>query len=269
MLSLLGLPKDDEELLASCRRFVAARIAYMEGTHSRPEELPEISERALARGLEFREKVRVIVERGPVSGSDDLITAFWNDGPSIFPDWGVEDVITGVMTAVSGGSHTTSVAASNGLHLMVDRLGVQDMLRAGGPQAVDVFVEESLRIHGVGHLSRRMAARDCEIGGVPVAEGTTVYLLVAAANLDPAHYPRPREVDLDRSTPRDHLSFLLGPRACGGMWLARGELAVIYGTVLERLRDLRLDPDEAPPELRGFLTRHYKPLHVLFAATGS
>jgi cytochrome P450 len=92
--------------------------------------------------------------------------------------------------------------------------------------------------------------------------------MLAAANLDPDHYDRPWEVDLHRANPRDHTAFFMGRRSCGGMWLARGELAVVYTRVLERLRDLRLDPDREPPRMKGFVARDFRPLHALFTPAG-
>ena len=74
----------------------------------------------------------------------------------------------------------------------------------------------------------------------------------------------PYDVDLDRKSPRDHTAFFMGPRSCGGMWLARGELAEMYTGIVERLHDLRLDPDAEPPTMHGYVVRGYRPLHALF-----
>jgi cytochrome P450 len=261
--SLLGLPSDDD-FLESFRVYMDARMEYIEAIQSRPPNLDEIGAHSMAVAIEFKERIRAFAERGPLPDSDDLITAYWNDGPSIFPDWGIDDVTTGVITAFFAGSHTTSTAMTNGLYLLMTRPELQESLRTGGEKAIEAFVEEALRIYGVGHLNVRRAAEDCEVGGIHVPEGTTVYSLLAAANLDPDHYDRPWEVDLSRPGPRDHTAFLMGPRACGGMWLARGELAVLYSSVVERLRDLRLDPNEVAPRMRGFLGRAFTPLHASF-----
>jgi cytochrome P450 len=262
--SLLGLPWEDDEWLESCRAYMDARMSYLEAIESQAANRAEVGEWAIAVATEFKENIRPFAERGPVPGGDDLITAFWTDGPTIFPDWNIEDVITGIMSAFFAGSDTTSYAVINGLYLLLTRPGLQDQLRSGGREAVDMFVEEALRIHGVAHLTHRVAAEDCDVGGVAVKKGTTVYPLLAAANLDPTHYDRPWEVDLNRPSPRDHTSFYMGRRSCGGMWLARGELAVMYTAVLERLRDLRLDPDKEPPRMVGFSVRAFRPLHALF-----
>jgi cytochrome P450 len=142
--------------------------------------------------------------------------------------------------------------------------GLQDELRRGGDEAVAGFVEESLRIYGVAHMTMLTANEDCEVGGVPVPRDSTVLPMLAAANLDPDHYDSPHDVDLERENPRDHTAFFMGPRSCAGMWLARGELAEMYAGILSRLAGLRLDPDAEPPRMQGFVARSYKPLHALF-----
>jgi cytochrome P450 len=156
----------------------------------------------------------------------------------------------------------------NGLYLLLTRPELQETLRAGGRKAVDGFVEESLRIHGVLHLIPLRVNEDCEVGGVFAPKDSTVMPMLAAANLDPDHYENPWQVDLNRVSPRDHTAFFMGGRSCVGMWLARGELAVIFTRVLERLRDLRLDPEREVPRMKGFLLRDFRPLHTLFTPAG-
>jgi cytochrome P450 len=263
--SVLGLPWEDDEWLESCRAFMDTKMDYLEGRQTRPPNLEEIGQRALELTAELREKLRPFAERGPIPGSDDMITAYWNDGPSIFPDWNIDDVIGGIMTAFFAGSDTTTYGVTNGLHMLLTRPELQDRLRAGGRPAVDAFVEESLRITGVSHLASLFANEDTEVAGCPIARDGKVMLLLAAANLDPERFPHPQEVDLDRPNPRDHAAFFKGQRSCGGMWLARGELSEMYIGILERLHGLRLDPDAEPPRMSGFVARAYKPLNTLFA----
>jgi cytochrome P450 len=239
---------------------------YLEGYDTRPPNLAEIGERALELTADLREKLRPFAERGPIPGSDDMITAYWNDGPSIFSDWNIDDVIGGIMTAFFAGSDTTAYGVTSGLYMLMTRPELQDRLRAGGRPAFDAFVEESLRIKGVAHLVSLTTNEDTEVAGCPVAAESKVMLLLAAANVDPQKYPCPYEVDLERPNPRDHAAFFKGQRSCAGMWLARGELSEMYIGILDRLRDLRLDPDAEPPQMRGFAGRGFTPLHALFTA---
>ena len=58
---------------------------------------------------------------------------------------------------------------------------------------------------------------------MPVTQGEMVYLCWASANLDPASFEHPLEVDLDRVENR-HIAFAAGIHRCLGSHLARAEL---------------------------------------------
>ncbi len=188
------------------------------------------------------------------------------DGPSIFPDWGLDDMIAGILTAFFAGSDTTSYATCNGLYLMLTQPELQDQLRDGGEPTIANFVEEALRVIGVTHFQGRDVIADTEIGGVAVPKGSVIMPILASANVDGAHYGCPFDVQLERPNPRDHTAFWYGPRTCGGMWLARAELLEIYTAVVERLGSLTLNPDLEQPSIHGWTTRGYWPLHARFNA---
>jgi cytochrome P450 len=272
--SILGLPWENDDWIDNCRAFIAAKLEYVEALE-RSElldgpfgDLEDIGRRAVARTQEFAECVRPFAERamaGKVIGND-LISMYARDGPDLFPDWGIDDMIAGILTAFFAGSDTPSYAVVNGIYLLLTHSDLQEELRVGGEPAVRVFVEEALRILGVNHLLSREVAEDTEIGGVEVKKGSTVLLVVGAANVDPQRYECPFDVKLDRNRPRDHTAFWMGPRACGGMWLARAELLEMYTALVQRLADLRLDPAAESPRIRGWMVRSYWPLHVRFTA---
>jgi cytochrome P450 len=48
------------------------------------------------------------------------------------------------------------------------------------------------------------------------------------------------------------------------MALARAEMRVALESLLDRLADLRLDPQAPQPRFLGFFTRSFRPLNVLF-----
>ena len=99
----------------------------------------------------------------------------------------------------------------------------------------------------------RTAVRDCELGGVAVTPGTNVSVSVAAANRDPMRYPDPGRVDPTRRNIA-HLTFGGGPHLCLGMHLARTEATVAINALLDRLPDLRLDPNVPLPRVVGWLS---------------
>ncbi|MGH3968542.1 MAG: cytochrome P450, partial [Mycobacterium sp.] len=63
-----------------------------------------------------------------------------------------------------------------------------------------------------------------------------------------------------------HLTFGGGPHLCLGMHLARMEASVAINALLDRLPDLRLDPNAPPPSVVGVAFRSPAALPVQFSA---
>jgi len=125
-------------------------------------------------------------------------------------------------------------------------------------------VEESLRYETPLLNITRLAVADTEIGGVSVPAGSTVMLMLAAANRDEARYPDPDQYEVRRSEAKPHISFGQGPHMCLGMHLARIEMRVALGRLLDRLPHLRLDPAGDDPHIRGQVFRSPTSIPVLF-----
>ncbi|MET9290722.1 cytochrome P450 [Streptomyces sp. NPDC003077] len=108
------------------------------------------------------------------------------------------------------------------------------------PEAIGPAVEELLRYNlSIGDALSRIATQDTELGGVPIATGDLVLVLIEGANHDPAVFPDPDRLDLTR-TPNPHLAFGDGRHYCPATALARAHAATALTTLLARLPDLRL-----------------------------
>jgi cytochrome P450 family 142 subfamily A polypeptide 1 len=116
---------------------------------------------------------------------------------------------------------------------------------ASRPELLPGAVEEVLRYTSVVRGLRRTALRDSELGGKTIRAGDSLVLVYPSANRDEAVFDEPDAFRIERD-PRDHLTFGIGTHFCLGANLARMELRVVIGRILQRLPDLRLDPD-APP----------------------
>jgi cytochrome P450 len=63
------------------------------------------------------------------------------------------------------------------------------------------------------------------------------------------------------------MAFGTGRHQCLGMHLARLEMRLALEGIIDRLPDLRLDPNAPAPEMRGFAFRSPDRLPVLFTAS--
>jgi cytochrome P450 len=126
-------------------------------------------------------------------------------------------------------------------------------------------IEEALRWEPPITSVMRVTARECELGELALPAGTNVNVSVAAANRDPKRYPDPDRFDPTRRNIA-HLTFGGGPHLCLGMHLARMETAVAINALLDRLPELRLDPDLEPPRVVGVAFRSPLALPVRFSA---
>jgi cytochrome P450 len=128
---------------------------------------------------------------------------------------------------------------------------------------LEAIVEESLRWETAVTVVSRRTTRDVDLGGVSIPSGSNLLVAVGGANRDPAHAPDPTAWDPSRAL-KPHLAFGTGHHQCLGMHLARMELRVGINKVLDRLPNLRLDPDAPDASIAGFAFRGPDRLPVRF-----
>jgi biflaviolin synthase len=138
------------------------------------------------------------------------------------------------------GMNAVRLHSSQIFYVLLTRPALAARLRAE-PETIPRAVEELLRWiphrNAVGQA--RIALEPVTVGGVDIPAGEPVYASYLAANHDPAVFPRPEEIDFDRS-PNPHLAFGHGPHYCVGAPLARLELRTLVARVVDRLPGLRL-----------------------------
>lgn len=110
-------------------------------------------------------------------------------------------------------------------------------------------------------LLPRRASRDTEIGGVTIRSGSQVIFAIAAANRDPRVFDQPNAFDPSRPRLKESLVFGHGPHICLGAELAREEMKVGLGVMLERFPDMAL-VDSDSVEILGSILRGPRELRV-------
>lgn len=154
-----------------------------------------------------------------------------------------EQVVPYVHTLYLAGMHTTVNQTALSLLAMLEHREQWDLLVAQ-PELLENAVEELLRFESTAQYMRRTPDHDVDIAGVSIPGGTDVVCWIASANRDPTRWGATADVlDITREDARQHVAFGKGAHVCVGSWLARLELQVVLGTVLERYPATQL-PDQ-------------------------
>ena len=153
-----------------------------------------------------------------------------------------------------GGLHTVQGSLAWAVMHLVDNPAQRDLIIAD-PAVIAKAVEEILRIEAAVAAGRR-ATRDVELGGVSIAKGDQLLLMLCSANRDPDTFPHPADLDINRS-PNRHLSFGAGVHRCLGSHLGRVELTIALEELHRRIPDYRLVESDPPvfhsTQVRGCL----------------
>ncbi len=127
------------------------------------------------------------------------------------------------------------------------------------PQAI----EEGLRVEPPIIYLERSVHAPMEIEGHRIDPEDHISVSIGDANHDESVYPDPDRFDIFRPKQRN-MSFGLGPHICIGQHLARVEMNVALNALIDRLPNLRLNPDYPDPVVTGVSMRKPKEVQVLF-----
>ena len=130
-------------------------------------------------------------------------------------------------------------------------------------ELVRAAVEESVRWNATDPMFSRWVQRDIDFFGVEIPEGSVIHNCIGAANRDPSRWDDADSYDIHRPL-KPTLAFGGGPHICIGMHVARAEMTVAINALLDRLPNLRLDPDEEPPQIIGMYERGATAIPVRF-----
>lgn len=107
------------------------------------------------------------------------------------------------------------------------------------PSLIKSAVEEILRFTDVTHSGRlRVAKENIEIGGVTIPAGDAIIMHQPTADREQSVFQDPDRFDITRN-PVQHLAFGAGIHRCIGQPLARMELQIGIGTLIQKLPTVR------------------------------
>lgn len=251
--AILGFPESDIEQL---KAWSSAWVLPFAGGLS-DEQQVWVAEQV----VEFQDYIQRRLDEKRADPGDDVLSAlavarYADERPLTDPE-----IISIIDHLYIGGNETTTFALASAMWIMLREPGLYERIR-DDRSLVTPFVEEALRLESPTQGLYRRVARDTELAGVALPEGSTVHIRYAAANRDGAMFPDPDRVDLDRPNLRRHMAFSLGEHHCPGEGLSRIEQRMAMNTILDRLPDLRLTDDNTFTHQPGFVLRALDHLHI-------
>ena len=230
--SFLGVPREDWSLLY---RWTDEVIGKDDPEYRRPGETPGRTIKR-ARG-EVHAYFSGLIEERRSDPQDDLISELVSaevEGKPLTP----LQLALYCELLVEAGNETTRNAISGGLVAFSEHPEEWERLRAR-PELLPDAVEEILRwVSPISHFTR-VATEDYELRGEKIRAGDQVALYFASANRDEEVFEDPFTFRVDRH-PNSHLAFGFGEHFCMGALLARVELEIVYGLLLDRLESFEV-----------------------------
>ncbi|MCW2770533.1 MAG: cytochrome [Aeromicrobium sp.] len=241
---LLGVPREDHEKL----RAWSQAIVHM----YEPNVGALVKADAIAASTAFSDYVRAVVEERRSAPGDDLITDLIqarDEGTKLSDD----ELVASVVLLLNAGHEASVNVFGNGFHALLQH--PDQMARiTSGEVSVETALEELIRFDAPLQLFERTATADVEVCGQLVRTGQRIACLMGSANRDAAVFADADTFDVGRD-PNPHVGFGMGVHFCLGAPLARLELQISIGTLLDRYPRLQL-VGEAPRRptwvLRGF-----------------
>jgi cytochrome P450 len=176
-----------------------------------------------------------------------------------------DELVATAVFVLFAGHETTANLIGNGMIALIQQPDAMARFRAQ-PDIAESAVEELLRIDSPAASVTRVARTDMVLGGKSVRAGDRLFLMINAANRDPAMFPDPDRLNLERD-PNPHIAFGYGPHYCVGAPLARLEAQIAFGRLLARLHDLRI-AEEALDWSDNLVLRGVKRLPLMFRVAG-
>ena len=253
---LLGVPADDRGQLLEWGNEAAKQLDGGLGYREF---------RRTARAVtEMHEWVQAHLDRLRARPGDDLLSALLQNIDAMpSEDRPSEAELRMVGLLVLGAGFETTVNLIGNAVALLDRHPEQKQRCIDDPGLWAGAVEEVLRFDAPVQFTGRTAVGPATVAGVDVEPGTTVLLVLGAANRDPEVFPDPHTFDVGRQGADAHLAFSLGAHFCLGAQLARLETRIALRELYTRFPGLRVSGE---PTRRGTqVLRGYERLPVALA----
>ena len=242
---ILGIPVEDEDVVYQWAQGLLHYVVDPDEARRCSRELTDYV-------------MPIMAERRRNPGEDmisRIISATTEEGERLTD----EQVLSFIRLLYPTGADTTMLGLGNVLTALLTHPDQLDLVRSDPDEHIEWAVREGLRWESPVGILPRLCPKAVTWHGIDIPAFTPIIFAINAANRDPSVYPDPDKYDVMRRV-RPHVQFGRGPHSCPGNWLAIAELTTALRTLLERLPNLRLDPQAAPqvriashqvPSMRG------------------
>jgi cytochrome P450 len=252
LATMFDFPWEDRRKLTSWSDLVTAdgdQLAAMGKT-------PEFREESLRECLEIFTQLWKARE-GKESDSLDFITSMANS--ESMRGLAPLEYLGTLILLIVGGNDTTRNSISGGVLALNENPNQYEKLRADAG-VIPNMVDEIIRWQTPLAYMRRTATRDTELRGKTIKQGDRVVMWYVSGNRDETAIDRANEFLIDRSNPKQHLSFGLGVHFCMGSRLAEMQLRVLWEEIMKRYRMVEVVGD--PVRIKSSFVKGFAELPV-------
>jgi cytochrome P450 len=239
ILDLLGIPRSGRPYIRASAEAINEFVATVLFTG------PQVWPRLAGVFADVTTYLKSLIAERRKHPAEDLLTKMVQaeeNGDMLSED----EIVVATNFLLFAGHETTANLIAVGLYYLLQNPEQMAQLRAD-PSKIPAAVEELLRYVSPVHTLARRTLQEVTIRGVTIPPNSSIYLLIGAANRDPAKFSDPEKLDINRPPARS-LGFGYGIHFCVGAALARLESQVTFDTILRRLPDLKMTVDT--PEFR-------------------
>jgi cytochrome P450 len=183
-----------------------------------------------------------LVARRHQEASDDLpgdLVRMQTEGAEISD----EEIANICYSQLFAGQETTTSLIGNGLRELLLHPGEWNAVVADRYLVANA-IDEILRFTPSIVAWRRRVRAEATIAGINLPEQSNLLLLLGSGNRDEAVFEDSDRFDVRRKNARAHLSLGYGIHYCLGAQLAKLQMSIVLETLPQRLRNLRLKPNQ-------------------------
>ncbi len=253
----LGVPRSD---LPDFKRWTDGFVAQLGGLAS-----GEAAVKAARLIVEYQHYFAARLEEARAEPRNDIISALVRARIEGERPLDTAESLSIIQQLLVAGHETTAATIAGGMLLLIENPDQLKSVRED-PDLLPNMIEEVTRLTTPTQNMWRVATRDCTLGGFAISKGDFVFIRYGAANRDPAKFSEPDRFDVRRGNASEHLAFGHGVHFCIGAILARRELLVAFRTLLSRLDDFSLAPNQKITHKPNMLLRGLSDFDIEFRA---